>query len=256
MADQALIRFIEAELSEPTFAEAHAFAAALGARPGVVAVLFYGSCLQRGTAEGMLDFYALTDGPGGYGQTGVIEWLGRRLPPNVYPETISGIRAKVAVVTMDEFHRRMGADRLDTTFWARFSQRAALVWVQDDNARRVAAKAVARAAETASRWAAHLSPEVEGLEAWRKLFAKTYKIEIRVEKPGRAADIVGADEERFKTLWDLTTPARASGSHMGSWRLRWWVGKVLHVSRLAKAALTFKGGPSYLLWKIRRHRRR
>ncbi len=126
MTDQRLIRFIEAELSEPTFAEAHAFAAELGARPGVAAVLFYGSCLQRGTAEGMLDFYALTDGPGGYGQTGVIDWLGRRLPPNVYPETIGAIRAKVAVVTMEEFHRRMGADRLDTTFWARFCQRAGL----------------------------------------------------------------------------------------------------------------------------------
>ena len=256
MADQALIRFIAAELAEPTFPEAHAFAAEIGARPGVAAVLFYGSCLQRGTAEGMLDFYALTDGAVAYGQKGLIDWLGRRLPPNVYPETFSGLKAKVAVVSMDEFHRRMEARRLDTTFWARFCQRAALAWVRDDVARTEAAKAVASAAETAARWAAHLAPEESGADAWRALFARTYKIEIRVEKPGRAADIVGADAARFEELWRLTAPARDAAPDMGSWALRWWVGKVLHVSRLLKAALTFEGGPRYLLWKIRRHRRR
>lgn len=256
MADQALIRFIEAELSEPTFAEAHAFAAEIGARPGVVAVLFYGSCLQRGSAEGMLDFYALTDGPGGYGQKGLVDWLGRRLPPNVYPETFSNLKAKVAVVSIDEFHRRMSVDQLDTTFWARFCQRAALVWVRDEDARTSTAKAISESAETAARWAAHLAPNANGADAWRALFAKTYKIEIRVEKPGRAADIVGSDEARFETLWDLTTTARNTSPRMGSWRLRWWVGKVLHISRLLKAALTFEGGPRYLLWKIRRHRSR
>lgn len=256
MADQALIRFIEAELSEPSFAEAHAFAAEIGARPGVAAVLFYGSCLQRGSAEGMLDYYALTDGPGRYGQKGLIDWLGRRLPPNVYPETFSGLKAKVAVVTIAEFHQRMGAQQLDTTFWARFCQRAALVWARDDAARDAAVAAVANAAETGSQWAAHLSPGERGAEAWRALFAKTYKIEIRVEKPGRAADIVGSDEARFEALWELTAPARKATPHMGSWRLRWWVGKVFHVSRLLKAALTFEGGPRYLLWKIRRHRSR
>ena len=256
MADQALIRFIEAELSEPTFAEAYAFAAEIGARPGVAAVLFYGSCLQRDSAEGMLDFYALVDGPGGYGQKRLIDWLGRRLPPNVYPETFLNLRAKVAVVSTAEFHQRMSVQRLDTTFWARFCQRAALVWTRDDAARDSAVVAVASAAETAAQWATHLSPDKKGAEAWRALFAKTYKIEIRVEKPGRAADIVGSDEARFESLWELTAPARKASPQMGSWRLRWWIGKVLHVSRLLKAALTFEGGPRYLLWKIRRHRSR
>ncbi len=256
MADQALIRFIEAELSEPTFAEAHAFAAEIGARPGVAAVLFYGSCLQRGSAEGMLDFYALTDGPGAYGQKGLIDWLGRRLPPNVYPETFSDLKAKVAVVSLAEFHRRMGVEQLDTTFWARFCQRAALVWARDESAQAAAALAVSEGAETAARWAAHLAPEATGANAWRALFAKTYKIEIRVEKPGRAADIVGSDKARFETLWNLTAPARNTAPRMGSWRLRWWAGKLLHVSRLLKAALTFEGGPRYLLWKIKRHRSR
>ena len=256
MADPALTRFIAAELSEPTFDEACAFAAEIGARPGVAAVLFYGSCLQRGVPEGMLDFYALTDGPTDYGQKGLVAWLGGRLPPNVYPETFGDMRAKIAVVTMDEFHRRMAPARRDTTFWARFSQRAAIVWARDDAARDKAAAAVATATETAAQWAAHLAPDQAGPDAWRALYARTYKIEIRVERPGRAADIVGADEARFARLWDLTAPARTIAPTMGSWRVRWWAGKVLHVSRLLKAALTFEGGPQYLLWKIRRHRRR
>ena len=256
MADQDLIRFIEAELSEPTFPEALTFAAEIGARPGVAAVLFYGSCLQRRSAEGMLDFYALVDTPSGFGQSSLIAWLGQYLPPNVYPETFGDLRSKVAVVTIDEFQRRMGAEMLDTTFWARFCQRAALVWVRDEAARATAVRAVATAAETAAQWAGHLTPGANGPNAWRALFTKTYKIEIRVEKPGRAADIVGSDEARFDKLWTLTASAREGSPPMGSWRLRWWVGKVLHVSRLLKAALTFEGGPRYLLWKIKRHRSR
>lgn len=257
--DPALVAFVAEELARPCLPEAAAFAADLARRPGVSAVLFYGSCLQRGTTEGMLDFYVLADGPHGYGENPLIAWLGRRLPPNVYPEAFSGLRAKAAVVTPAGFRRRMRPEGLDTTFWARFSQRAALVWARDDAARRDAAQAVAAAIETAAIWAQRLGGGAEGAEAFRRLFARTYRVEIRVESPDRAADIVAAEPERYATLWRLTAPARAaddpSGAALG-WRLRQAAGKVLHVARLLKAALTFRGGPRYLLWKIRRHRRR
>ena len=130
-------------------------------------MLFYGSCLQRGVPEGMLDFYALVDDANGYDQTGLIAWLGDRLPPNVYPETFSDMRAKVAVVTVAEFQRRMAVERRDTTFWARFCQRACLAWTRDDAAERAAVDAVASAAETAALWSARLSPRAEGVAAWR-----------------------------------------------------------------------------------------
>lgn len=256
--DPALLAFIEEELARPTMPEATAFAAALAQKPGVVAVLFYGSCLQRNSLEGMLDFYVIADGPRPYGAGAAITAAGRLLPPNVYPETFSDLRAKAAVVSSAGFKARMAATSLDTTFWARFCQRAAILWARDDAARREAAIAVATAVETAAIWAARLAPDAEGADAWRALFARTYKVEFRVESPDRAADIVGADPERYETLWRLTQPARdaAPPAPPLGWAARWTLGKVFHVSRLAKAAFTFEGGPRYLLWKIRRHRKR
>ncbi|MEM8756090.1 MAG: hypothetical protein AAGF90_24315 [Pseudomonadota bacterium] len=256
--DPALVDFIAEELARPTIDEAVAFAAALAERPGVSAVLFYGSCLQRGTTEGMLDFYVLADGPAPYGQGPIAAAAGRALPPNVYPETFQGLRAKTAVATPEGFRLRMTLQTLDTTFWARFCQRAALLWARDDAARRGAAEAVAAAVETAAVWAARLAPEAEGAAAWRALFAKTYAVEFRPERRGRSGDIVGAEEARFETLWRLTAPARAAAPAARSlaWPTRWVVGKLLNVARLATSAFTFDGGLRYLVWKIRRHRGR
>ncbi len=254
----ALKAFIADELARPTLPEAAAFAAEIGRRPGVVAVLFYGSCLQKQTTEGMLDFYALTDTPQPYGQSLLSAAANRALPPNVYPEHFNGLRAKVAVVPVKAFRDRMALSSLDTTLWARFSQRAAIVWTRDDAARDAAADAVAAAVETGAVWATRLNPGLSGPDAWRGLFARTYKVEFRVERPGRAADIVGTDEARFAALWPMTEAARRSAPEAPpfAWAFRWVWGKPLHVSRLIKAAFTFEGGPRYLLWKIRRHRRR
>ena len=252
----ALLSFIEAELARPVSPRAVAFAAHLAGRPGVVAVLFYGSCLQRGTEEGMLDFYALTEGAGAWGEGRLLAAAGRALPPNVYPLSFEGMKAKAAVVPLDVFHARMDPEGLDTTFWARFCQRAALAWSRDEAAARAAAEAVSAAVEAGALWAARLAPGAEGAEAWRRLFAETYRVEFRVEGSGRAGEIVNADETRFAALWPLTAAARAAGGVAGSWALRRVAGKALHVSRLSKASFTFEGGPRYLLWKIRRHRRR
>lgn len=252
----ALLSFIEAELARPVSPRAAAFAAHLAERPGVVAVLFYGSCLQRGTEEGMLDFYALTEGEGAWGEGRRLAAAGRALPPNVYPMDFEGMRAKVAVVPLDVFRARMDPDGLDTTFWARFCQRAALVWSRDNAAAEAASEAVASAVEAGALWAARLAPGVEGADAWRRLFAETYRVEFRVEGPGRAGEIVTKDEPRFAALWPLTAPARTSRRASGSWMARRIAGKALHIARLTKAAFTFEGGPRYLLWKIRRHRRR
>ncbi|MFV0473314.1 MAG: hypothetical protein ACK5MQ_03780 [Pikeienuella sp.] len=253
-ARAALEAHVAAELDRPVFAGAREFAAALAGRPGVAAVLFYGSCLQRQSAEGMLDFYVLTDGaPGDYAESAPIRAMGRALPPNVYPESCGELRAKAAVVSLAAFRRRMGVSAIDTTFWARFCQPAALLYARDGAARAAAVAAVAEAILTGAAWAERLGEGAVGAEAWRRLFTRTYRVEIRVEGPGRAGGIVDANPERWETLWRLTEGRRA-GAAGRSWFLRWLLGKPLHVSRLLKAAFTFEGGPRYLLWKIRRHR--
>ncbi|MEM8754504.1 MAG: hypothetical protein AAGF90_16110, partial [Pseudomonadota bacterium] len=78
------------------------------------------------------------------------------------------------------------------------------------------------------------------------------------ERRGRSGDIVGAEKARFETLWRLTAPARAAAPAARSlaWPTRWVVGKLLHVARLTKDALTVEGGHRSLVWKIRRHRGR
>lgn len=248
--------FVATELARPAMAEAVAFAKELSTRPGVIAILFYGSCLQRGTTEGMLDFYALTDGSAGAWQENrAIALAGRALPPNVYPVSHGDLRAKVAVASLDQFRQRMTLSTLDTTFWARFCQRSALLWARDDDVRAMVGEAVAQGVTTAAIWAERLANGAEGAAAWRALFAKTYRVEIRVEPRSRAGDIVGVDESRFENLWNLTKLDRATAPRAapGAWVLRWWMGKVFHLSRLTKAAFTFEDGPRYLIWKIRRH---
>lgn len=253
MAEASLRAHVAAELRQPVLAEARSFAEALAKRPGVLAVLFYGSCLQRESVEGMLDFYVLTDGsPGAYGESRAIAALGRALPPNVYPENHDGLKAKAAVLSLPAFRARMRASRIDTTFWARFCQPAALIWAKDDAVREEVEGAISDAICAAAAWAERLAEGAQGEEAWRRLFARTYKVEIRVEGPGRAGRIVDAAPARYETLWRLTQGKRA-GAAGRIWFLRWLLGKPLHISRLLKASLTFTGGPAYLLWKIRRH---
>ena len=256
LPDPTLVEFIEAELARPAMPAAEAFAVALAARPGTAAVLFYGSCLQRGTTEGVLDFYVLTEG-GDWGQSGLAAAAGRLLPPNVYVAEHDGLKAKVAVVGLAEFRARCGLATVDTTFWARFCQRAALLWARDETARREVGAAVASAVETAAVWVDRLAPGTESADAWRALFARTYTVEIRPERRGRGGAIVDADVERFVRLWELTAVARevAPPAGAGAWKVRWWVGKALHLGRLAKGAFTYRGGARYLLWKIRRHRK-
>ena len=67
-------------------------------------------------------------------------------------------------------------------------------------------------------------------------------------EPSGSVRVVPSDAAPARTA----APAAASGA----WPLRWWAGKALHLGRLAKGAFTFTGGARYLIWKIRRHRKR
>ena len=83
MTTPTLRAAVAEELATPVIPEATAFAEALAARPGVAAVLFYGSCLQKQTPEGLLDFYVLTDARRPFGQNALEAAANRALPPNV-----------------------------------------------------------------------------------------------------------------------------------------------------------------------------
>lgn len=251
-------------------------AARLAARggTGVVGVLFYGSILRGGELGGVLDFYVIVDRLADWGIGPVIAAACRVLPPFVeYVEIETGgqiLRAKVAVLTRDQFSTLVRPPVLNTTVWARFSQPSALVWSRDEAGRQALEQIVAQAVTTACGWAYALGPQQAGAgDFWRSLFRHTYRVELRVERhDGRAADIVAAGGERYERLlplaWaDLDLPFTGTAGSLrrmgtapspfrGWWRQR-LAGKPLNLARLAKAAFTFKGGPAYLAWKIERH---
>lgn len=260
MSAPGLRGLIEAELGRPVDPGAALMARWLAARRGVAAVLYYGARMRGGAGGGPLDFYVLTDGDAAYHGFGLAALANRLLPPNVYRETAPGLpasEAKVAVISLRAFRARMRPGALDTSLWARFAQPVRLAWARSPAERERVIAAVAAAVETAAWWAARLSPDpADPEETWRALFRHSYAAELRVEGGGRARDIVAAAPERYRRLHALliVPPPEAERARAArAWRRRRRLGKALNLARLAKAALTYRGGLAYALAKIERH---
>ena len=260
-----LLAFVERSLRRPVPDFVRAVAAELARAQGVRAVLFYGSNLRTGSAEGVLDFYVLHDGP-----------IERGIWPRVgYAEFPRGgvtLRAKIARMNLSTFARAAAGRLLDTTVWARFVQPTALVWSADAKAAADAVDAVADAAVSAARFAAALGPERgRADDYWRSLFRATYSAEFRVEKRGRGDEIVDHDPERYAQLLPLAWAAGGIAFRCDAglvapalppaerarlrrrWTRRRRAGTPLNIVRLVKAASTFEGAARYGAWKIERH---
>ena len=268
---------IAAELDRPAPDAAGALVAELLRTHGraVEAVLFYGSCRRTGDAGGLLDLTVLHDGHFAYHRRIVPASFNAMLPPNVSMVTARHegrtVRAKVAVMSLRQFGRRMRPGSLDTTVWARFCQPASLLYVRGPAARALVISAIARGIGTAALWAVRMGPPAgTPAEYWAGLFAHTYAVELRPEAAGRAAMITKAGAPWF----DAVLPAalatigiapdqdEAGVLHPASdgrrswplaWPARWLAGRSLNVARLAKAAFTFDGAADYVAWKIERH---
>ena len=251
------------ENPNPAMRAARHLAESILARHGaaVEAVLFYGSNRRSGDASGLLDLYVLTTSDRAFNGPGALALLNAALPPNVLHwrlDTPEGpLRAKVAVMTLRAFERRMRPDSIDTTLWARFCQPTTLVHARDARARRRVEAAVAQAVRTAVTWALRLGAPVEPPAAlWRHLFASTYGAELRAERGNRPESIVATAPAWFDAalpaaLSGLGVPPAADGRR--AWGRRRAAGKGLNVARLVKAAFTFDGGPDYLADKVARH---
>lgn len=260
-----LREMIAAELARPAEPAARAMAERLAKRPGVAAVLFYGARMREGAGvaatagEGPLDLYVLTDGNVAYHGFGLAALANRLLPPNIYREVSEGpprTEAKVAVLTLAAFRRRMRPGSLDTTLWARFAQPAVLVWARSEADRTQVIDAVVAAVETAAGWAARLTADAEDPEdSWRALFRHTYASELRVEDGRRARDLVAAAPGRYARLHRMLIAPRgpADGATARPWRWRRRAGKALNLARLVKAAFTYRDGLAYALAKVERH---
>lgn len=260
---------------KPGIAAATRIAKDIAVRHGdcVEAVLFYGACRREDDADGLLDLYVLTRSHRGFHRRVLPALLNALLPPTVLHRRSAApageLRAKVAVMTLRQFERRLRPGGLDTTLWARFCQPATLVHARDAAARERVENAVAQALETAALWAVRLGPATATpAEYWRGLLTHTFGAELRAERGDRPDRLLAADPAWYGHALPLALerlglsaapddagrltpglPARA----LAPWALLRGCGKVLNTLRLVKAAFTYEGGPDYLRAKIERH---
>jgi len=252
---------------------------------GVSSVLFYGSCLRRGTCEGVLDFYVLVDGYRVSHASRLQAALGWLVPPNVFYLEIEHegerLRAKYAVIAVRDFLRAARGRRVDARIWSRFCQPSRLAWARDDAARADALAAARAATLTAVdrmlTWLPGDGPvqRFEPSELWTTAFRETYRAELRGEKAETIDAIYAAQGERFdraavaalreleargklrllsvgRELEVASDPARRRRARR-AWQLRRPLAKCLAITALVKTPLTFDGWVDYAIFKVERH---
>ena len=276
---ETLAGLVRAELARPAPQAAACIADAIrdALGPACASVLFYGSCLRKDTAEGVLDFYAVVDD---YSAAGLPRWS-HWLPPSVLwiectaPDA-SPLRSKYAVVTADDFARGVAPGGYRTGFWARFCQPALAAWQRDpaalDDLVRVCEQAVLTAV-------AAIAPLLDGPadpeRFWQRAFSETYRREMRSESPGSISSIYNAAPKRFAVVlraaldelernaglpvkWDgarfeLALPTRERNARRNGWNRRRPLAKAVYVAQLLKTALLQTDWLPYALWKVERH---
>lgn len=273
MALDSLMEVVDADQAGRVPAGITALAEAARARHGeaVQAVLFYGSSLRnRSDDEGVADLYLLVDDYAKAHSSSISAFFNRVLPPNVYyleiPFEGRPVRAKYAVVSLEQFKQRVGPGALHPYFWARFSQPTCILWSCDNTVRHEVRAALAQAVETMLVAAAVLMEPPSWAEPdawWRRALAETYRTELRTESKGRGDEIISQDRTRYERAANAVLAAYPSLAETGAgltnrwagllWWLRRFIGKPLSVLRLMKAAYTFSEGADYLAWKIQRH---
>jgi hypothetical protein len=239
------------------------FAASLADKYGAPtqAVLAYGSCLRDvDITDGLIDLYVLVDD---YANVHASPWArfgNAAVPPNVYygEHTVDGqtLRAKYAVVTVEQFERKLSPNTANPYFWARFAQPCAIAFSTSAKVRDRLAAALTVAVRTFLSETRALAPVGAGAEdRWAAGLVATYATELRPEATSRARAIVDAEAEYYRDVTRAfdAEPAELSSAGRSGWFSRRVIGRALSVARLAKAAFTFQGGADYLAWKIARH---
>lgn len=274
------------EAGRPTPPAVQHVADAIRRRHGdaVVAILFYGSCLRQESlsstgADSVLDFYALVERYRAAYRQPLAALANRVLPPNVfYLETNwegGTLRAKYAVIALDQFRRGTSSSSFQSMLWARFSQPCRIVYARDAATRSIACRALSEAVVTSvMRTVPLLPPSFTASDMWIRCFVETYRAELRAERAGRARVLHDAEAARYGRLAPLaieaagfrydhsppalftiargTSAARRRTATIG-WFARRIVGKLLSALRVLKNVFTFEDGLRYVLWKIERH---
>ena len=269
-----LTSIIEAETKDQAFPAADAFCNNLKQQygPSTLAVLFYGSCLRQKTDAGLvLDFYVLVHSYANALKSQIAAAFAQLLPPNVYylemPFEDRVVRAKVAVISANQFLRGTSREAFTSSLWARFAQPTIILYARNDKVRNQVIHALANAVSTMiTRTTPLLGETFSERDLWVRAFTETYGAELRPEQKTKASELVESNFTRYTAVTNAVLgPHKASGvfhqilipQQLGRakqrWRLRRFYGKALNALRLIKASFTFSGSLDYAVWKIERH---
>jgi hypothetical protein len=282
-----LAKLVADELAQPVSAAVTELALAIRSRTGAstAAVLFYGSCLRKRSEAGVLDFYVLVDAYRAANAGRALALANALLPPNVFYIEQRGaageLRAKYAVVSIQDFQRGAAGRWLRTGIWARFSQPVRAVYVRDAGAQ---ADVVAACVESVIALLERTLPLLPGdgerirasaAELWQTGFRETYAAELRPESPDAIRGLFLAEPARYVRAAQLAArvleargrlrvvapeepleielPAGERRRRRRRARLRRPVAKLAYVAQLLKTAFTFGDWLPYALWKLERH---
>ncbi len=275
---ESLRAIVAAELRQPVHAAVRAMRDEICRRhpDGIVAMLFYGSCLRGiDPTEGVLDFYLLVDDYRRIYRRRLSAVANRLLPPNVFYAECRWngkmVRAKYAVISLAQFVHGTSRRSLPSSLWARFAQPARLVMATDEAAAAAVERALAEAVIAMVEAVLPLLPDrFDAATLWQSAFRATYGAELRSEGPQRAGELYAADRARYEAVtppalhelggyekdagrFSVALPDRLRRRGRWRWRLRRPLGKLLNLLRLIKGGFTFSGGLDYILWKVERH---
>ena len=245
------------------------------------AILFYGSCFREGDdAGGVVDLYLLVDTYRAAYGPGMRAFLNKVLPPNVFylevPFEKRVVRAKYAVLSLNDFLRGTSSRWFHSYLWGRFAQPAGVLNTRSAQAADQVRTALAQAAVTfITRVLPRMDSPFSARELWTVGLSLGYRAELRAERPEGVVRLVDAAAEYYeeltrsimaavpfpveiveddgKILYNAHVPARVRHLSRFTWRIRFLQGKALSVLRLLKGLITFRGGLDYILWKIERH---
>ncbi len=282
-----LAKLVADELAQPVSASVTGLVEAIRSRTGAgtAAVLFYGSCLRKRSEAGVLDFYVLVDTYRAANPGRALALANALLPPNVFyieqPGGAGELRAKYAVVSIQDFQRGAAGHWLRTGIWARFAQPARAVHLRDEQAR---ADVVAACVESVITLLERTLPLLPGdgerirtsaAELWQTAFRETYAAELRPESPDAIRGLFLAEPARYARAAQLAArvletrgrlrvlapdepleielPAGERRRRRRRARLRRPLAKLAYVAQLLKTAFTFGDWLPYALWKLERH---
>jgi hypothetical protein len=172
--------------------------------PQVQAMALYGSCRRQALeADSLVDILVVVSHYRDV-TTGPISALANRiLPPNVHylelAEHSPPLRCKYAIISLDDFARKVDS-RLDSYFWARFTQPTQLLWHALPEVVTQLARLRAQAAGNFWQRALALHPPeaAQALSAeaiWLTALSASYRRELRPEPASHTADLVAADAD-------------------------------------------------------------